>query len=655
MGDSTCVACGECAAVCPTGALVNKVLTIPTTPVKALKAVDSVCPYCGVGCALTYHVDVAANRIVYASGREQPGNHERLCVKGRYGFDYATHPQRLTTPLIRVRSYPKGPLSKDVRGEGDGRAQAGRARRLRRGAPRTSARPPGTRRSTSSRSASATSATTHGAGRARGLRLGQVLERGGLPLPEAHPRGLGHQQRRPLHAALPRVVGRGALRGHRHGRRHDDLRRHPQRRRGALHGHELVAQPPRRRVLLQGGGAPRDQARSSSTRARPTSRSTPGASCRSSRARDVAFYNAIMHVIIAEGLEDERLHRRADRGLRGARANVAKYPPEVARRRLRHPRRDDPRGRARDAARRSSMVVFWGMGISQHVHGTDNARCLIALCLLTGNVGKPGAGLHPLRGQNNVQGASDSGLIPMFYPDYQRVEVEANRVEVREGLGPAARPQARPDRRRDHEGGARPQGPRHVHDGREPVHLRPQREQGPKGPGARSTSSSCRTSSSPRRAEFADVVLPASTALEKTGTLHEHRPPRAGRPPGAAHARAGAGGLEDRLRDLEPDGLPDALRVGRRDLRRARVARQLADGARLRQPGRGRQALPLPRPRAHGRHRRHVRRGQPVPHALGPREVRPGRRPPPRREARRRVPVRAQHGPAPRALAHRAR
>jgi len=67
------------------------------------------------------------------------------------------------------------------------------------------------------------------------------------------------------------------------------------------------------------------------------------------------------------------------------------------------------------------MIVFWGMGISQHTHGTDNARCLIALCLMTGNIGRPGTGLHPLRGQNNVQGASDAGLIPMMYPDYQLV------------------------------------------------------------------------------------------------------------------------------------------------------------------------------------------------------------------------------------------
>jgi formate dehydrogenase major subunit len=67
-------------------------------------------------------------------------------------------------------------------------------------------------------------------------------------------------------------------------------------------------------------------------------------------------------------------------------------------------------------------MILWGMGVSQHVHGTDNARCLIALSLLTGQIGRPGTGLHPLRGQNNVQGASDAGLIPMMLPDYHRVD-----------------------------------------------------------------------------------------------------------------------------------------------------------------------------------------------------------------------------------------
>ena len=127
MGDSTCVSCGECAAACPTGALVDRALGLPLKPRAELERVDSVCPYCGVGCALTYHVDRDANAIVFAEGRESPtGNQRRLCVKGRYGWDYSAHPQRLTRPLIRRdAAYPKGALSKDVRGEHDGRRKPG--------------------------------------------------------------------------------------------------------------------------------------------------------------------------------------------------------------------------------------------------------------------------------------------------------------------------------------------------------------------------------------------------------------------------------------------------------------------------------------------------------------------------------------------------
>src|SRR5213082_3655541 len=96
MGASTCVACGECVQACPTGALMPA-RGVGLKPIE--KKVDSVCPFCGVGCLLTYHV--AEQKIQFVTGKDGPSNHYRLCVKGRFGFDYAHHPHRLTNPLIR--------------------------------------------------------------------------------------------------------------------------------------------------------------------------------------------------------------------------------------------------------------------------------------------------------------------------------------------------------------------------------------------------------------------------------------------------------------------------------------------------------------------------------------------------------------------------
>ena len=153
MGESSCVTCGECVAACPTGALTNKPINgVPIRPREELRQVDSVCPYCGVGCALTFNVDDERKAIAYADGRPQPGSQSRLCVKGRYGWDYSFSKQRLTTPLIRRESsYPKGPLSSDVRGdENRGAAQASpAASSTTTRSCRTSARRPGRRLSTS--------------------------------------------------------------------------------------------------------------------------------------------------------------------------------------------------------------------------------------------------------------------------------------------------------------------------------------------------------------------------------------------------------------------------------------------------------------------------------------------------------------------------
>ena len=135
----------------------------------------------------------------------------------------------------------------------------------------------------------------------------------------------------------------------------------------------------------------------------------------------------MLNTIITEGLTDEQYIAGYTEGFEELKARIVDFTPEkmapicgIDAETLREV--------ARLYATAKSSIIFWGMGISQHVHGTDNSRCLIALALITGQIGRPGTGLHPLRGQNNVQGASDAGLIPMFLPDYQPVE----RTDLRE-------------------------------------------------------------------------------------------------------------------------------------------------------------------------------------------------------------------------------
>jgi formate dehydrogenase major subunit len=136
---------------------------------------------------------------------------------------------------------------------------------------------------------------------------------------------------------------------------------------------------------------------------------------------DVAMLNAMIHVIIEEKLYDEQYIQANVSGFEALKEKVKDFSPE-AMAEVCGVKAEVLRDVARTYATAERSIIFWGMGISQHTHGTDNSRCLIALALITGHVGRPGTGLHPLRGQNNVQGASDAGLIPMYFPDYKSVE-----------------------------------------------------------------------------------------------------------------------------------------------------------------------------------------------------------------------------------------
>jgi formate dehydrogenase major subunit len=431
MGQSTCVSCGECVAECPTGALTNKALTLPLVPRSQTTAVDSVCPYCGVGCALTYHVK--DRQILWAEGRDSPGNHGRLCVKGRYGWDYALHEQRLTTPLIRrPEFYPKGPLSEDVRGArsdrihaGDGKDRINAVTTNRGNIVNYDEILPAFREASWDEALDLIARRLQDIKKQHGPRalagfgsakcsneeayLFQKLMRAALGTNNVdHCTRLCHAS---SVAALLETIGSGAVTdvfGHAHLAEvilltgSNATANHPVAatffKEAAKRGTKLIVVDPRRPILADF--------------ATWYCRLTPGT--------DVAFYNALMHVLIAEGLVNEPFIRDRTEGFEGLRKLVKDYAPERVAGMCGIPA-TTIRDIAATIGKAKTMLIFWGMGISQHTHGTDNARCLISLCLLTGNVGRPGTGLHPLRGQNNVQGASDAGLIPMVYPDYQPV------------------------------------------------------------------------------------------------------------------------------------------------------------------------------------------------------------------------------------------
>jgi len=445
MGASSCVTCGECVAACPTGALTNKpIRDVPIRPRAELDAVESVCPYCGVGCALTYRVDRERGAIAFAEGRDQPGSKGRLCVKGRYGWDYAASAQRLTTPLIRRDdAYPKGALSADVRGEmSEGGSERRKEQRQdgfngRDGAKRKHRRRPGGLVNYAEVLPHFREATWDEALDLVARRLTEIHAAGGpgaiagfgsakcsneeaylfqkLIRTAFHTNNVDHCTRL-CHAssvaALFEGIGNAAV--------------------STTYGDVVNADV----AIITGSNATANHPVASSFFKQARRRGTtiiyvdPRADkmadhadifCQLKPGTDVALYNGIMHEVIRLGLTDKEFVERRTSNFAALAETVKDYPPERAAQ-ITGVDAAVIRRIARLWGEAGSGIIFWGMGISQHTTGTDNARCLIAMCAITGNIGRPGSGLHPLRGQNNVQGSSDMGLIPMFYPDYQKAD-----------------------------------------------------------------------------------------------------------------------------------------------------------------------------------------------------------------------------------------
>ncbi len=403
MGASTCVACGECVQACPTGALMPAAMVDENQvgDVEIDRTVDSVCPYCGVGCQITYHI--RDDEVRQVTGRNGPANENRLCVKGRFGFDYVTHEDRLTKPLIRKEGVPKkvdddidpaNPLTHFREASWDEALEL-------------AAR--GLRDIRDHRGSSALAGFGSAKGSNEEAYMVQKLVRTGFGTNNVdHCTRLCHAS---SVAALMENIGSGAVTAPFTAVKDSDVviviganptENHPVAatyfKQAAKAGKDLIVMDPRGQALKR--------------HATHMLQFKPGS--------DVAMLNAIMHVILNEDLYDKQYVQAHTDGFDALKEHLQAFPPEKMAE-VCGIDAETLRTVARKFATAQRSIVFWGMGVSQHVHGTDNARCLISLVLMTGQVGRPGTGLHPLRGQNNVQGASDAGLIPMVFPDYGAV------------------------------------------------------------------------------------------------------------------------------------------------------------------------------------------------------------------------------------------
>ncbi len=424
MGNSSCVSCGECMAYCPTGALTNKVL-VDTKPEPApVEKIDSVCPYCGVGCGVTYHVQ--DNNIIQVDGRDEAQTQGRLCVKGRYGYDYSHHTQRLTVPLIRKEeAYPKQPLSADFKDYRDFRRSLRSAEwndrilETFREATWDEALDLVSRRLTDIKQ-------DHGPDALAGFGSAKVTSEEAYLFQKLVRAVFGTNNvdhcTRLCHAssvaALMETIGSGAVSNIFQEALEADVlfvigsntsENHPVAasyfKQATEQGVKLIVLDPRQPLLAD--------------YATHYVRFKPGT--------DVALINGLMHIILRENLQDEAFIRARTENFTALRETIERYTPALTAQITGVPEAlIEQVGLTYGHAARA--MIFWGMGISQHTTGTDNARSLISMCLMTGNIGRLGTGLHPLRGQNNVQGASDVGLVPMLLPGYQAVTDEAVRA-----------------------------------------------------------------------------------------------------------------------------------------------------------------------------------------------------------------------------------
>jgi formate dehydrogenase alpha subunit len=379
--DSVCTTCGQCLSVCPTGAIEVK------APIdNVARTVTTTCPYCGVGCGVKAQVDERERLIGMLDDPDNQSSVGMLCVKGRFGYTFVHHEDRLTTPLIR-RDGQLAPASWDEALD----YVAGRLAAYRGDAFATLC--------------SAKATNEDGYVQQKFARL--VMQTNNID----HCTRLCHS---PSVEAMLTALGSGAT-----SNSYIDYEEA-----GCLvivgsdanSNHPVAASRMRRAVIERGAKLivinPRriEMCDFAELWLRPR----PGT--------DVALFNAMAKVILDEGLSDEEFVRERTEGFEEWRRVVEGYGLEHAEKVTGVPAGDIARA-ARIYARPpfSGSCLIWGMGITQHTNGTANAHGLLNLALVAGQLGRPGSGISPLRGQNNVQGCGDAGCLPNSFPGYQSI------------------------------------------------------------------------------------------------------------------------------------------------------------------------------------------------------------------------------------------
>jgi len=397
---SVCTECGNCIDVCPTGAL-SYAGAAGAGRSWELKRTATICPYCGCGCTIV--LNVRDNRIISVTGEPGLGVSEGLlCVKGRFGFDFIGHAERLTTPWVR-RDGDLRPASWDEALD----LVAGRLSEIK---------------------------AQSGPDAIGGLASAKCTNEENYVMQKFVRAVIGTNNvdhcARLCHAStvagLAKAFGSGAMTNSIEDFDVTDCvfvigsnttECHPiigaAIKRAVTHrGMPLVVADPRTIELTEFATG----------------------HLRQRGGTDVALINAMMHVILREGLADEAFIAERTEGFEELRRAVEPYTPELGEKITGVPAADIVRAAGLYAEAPTASIVY-SMGITQHTTGTDNVLSLANLAMLTGNVGKPGTGVNPLRGQNNVQGACDLAALPNVYPGYQKVDDEAIRAKFQDAWG----------------------------------------------------------------------------------------------------------------------------------------------------------------------------------------------------------------------------